>query len=139
MKKIKWFAICLIAALTMMSCGNQDEKEPENKVKTLEAELTLDGYGADTIITVKEFEAEISEVKNDTDWLAAELLDVTTDGYQIKLICRKNTTANARKAEIVITCKNQDSLTLKITQGVCNGFDDVHDNVSDQPPLAPMR
>lgn len=148
MKKIKWFALACMAAIAVLSCEGLEEpeneteeesKEPEYVSKTWESEISFEGYLSDTVIIVKDFIAELSDIRKDVDWLGAEILDSTGNSLQIKVFCLKNSTANARKAQIVITFKNGDTVILKITQNVCDDFDLTHDNVSDQPTLSPAR
>lgn len=142
MKTIKWLALFCLSVFTMMSCENNesetDNEEPQD-VQILETGLYLSGYETDTVITVKDFISVISEIKKDVDWLGAEVVDSSQDGCKIHIVCDKNTTALNRKAKIVFTFKNGFVLTLNVTQDVVYDFEDIHNNVSDQPALAPVR
>lgn len=140
MKTIRIFALICMAALTIVSCDSQgSNEEPEYEIKVLEREILFSGYGMDTLITVKDFTSPVKEIKNDADWLVTEIQDSAEGGFVFKVICSKNATANVRTSEITITFNNGDKFTLKVTQKVIDGFDDVHDSVTDQPALAPGR
>ena len=133
------YALLCLAVLTMVSCGSKGDMEPEHEPKTLDLEIVLGGNEIDTIIAVKDFQSAITEIKVNDVWLSAEIIDSADDSCQFKVICAKNTTTSIRLTQVIITCKNGDTLTLKVTQKVLDGFDDLHDNVTDQPAMAPAR
>ena len=138
MRTISLFLGTCIVALALISCGDES-KESEYESIFLEKEISLSSYGADTIISVKEFVSEITEIKNNAEWLSIEILHSTNNSCTFKVICQKNTTTVIRATVINITCKNGDTLTLKVNQGVVDGFEDLHDIVTDQPTFAPYR
>ena len=142
MKTIKWLALACLSVLAMLSCENQEsvtDDEEQQEVRMLETSLYLSGYGIDTVITVKDFISAISEIKKDVDWLGAEIAETSADDCKIRIFCHKNATVQARKADVVFTFINGYVLTLKVTQDVVDAFEDIHNNVSDQPALAPAR
>ena len=78
-------------------------------------------------------------IQNNTDWLDVEAAYSITNAYQVKVTCYKNTSSCVRYAEVSVFCKNGDCLKIKVKQNVITGLEDVHNNVSDQPALSPLR
>ena len=107
--------------------------------KSFVRELAFDGYEQDTILSIDEFTSVIDEVTNDADWVKVQSLKDSIPGLvQLEVLCSKNTTTAVRSSDVVLI-SHRDTLTLKVNQDILKGFDDVHDNVTDQPALAPGR
>ena len=138
MKSIRIYICGVLAIITMAAC-NKKSQEPEYESKQLECEVQFKGYESDTVITVFEFSSTIKDIQNDTDWLIIEIKDSVPNNYKLGIICSKNVTSSVRKAEIVVVCKNGDTLTLKVTQDVLDEIEDIHNNVTDQPAYVPSR
>ena len=147
MKRTGLYIIALFAALTIFSCENPEEevieKQNEYKGKSFERELQFAGYAVDTVIPVNEFVSAIDKITKDADWLNVAISDAGSDSakvsYQLRIACTRNTTTSARSTDVVVTCVNTDTLKLKVNQSLLDGFDDLHDNVTDQPALTPTR
>lgn len=137
--KTKGYLI-IAALLTILSVSGCDELMDEiNEADgnhTFERSITLDWYGADTTITVNEYQSEIAEYINETYWLVCEITENNDDTNLVKLSCLQNTTGQTRYAEIIVISKDGDKLTIKVTQetGIA-----VHDDVTDQRAYAPSR
>lgn len=134
-----YIIICLFT-LSMISCDNNKE---DNEGKSFKRELLFSGYAVDTVITVNELASAIDKVTEDADWLDLAIQDAISDStqtsYKLIIACTKNNTSSVRSTDVVITCQNKDVLTLIINQGIFDGINDVHDNVTDQPALVPIR
>lgn len=138
----------LLIGLVIMSVVGCDQKKDEVEIeekgteyqsKTFDCEMELAGYLSDTIITVADFFSDIEIIQNNTDWLDVEAAYSITNAYQVKVTCYKNTSSCVRYAEVSVFCKNGDCLKIKVKQNVITGLEDVHNNVSDQPALSPLR
>ena len=147
MKRIGLYIVAIIASLSMFSCENPEEEitnnENEYKGKSFERELLFDGHAVDTVIPVNEFVSEIDKIIEDTDWLDVAINNAGSDStrviYQLRIACTRNTTTSARSTGVVVTCVNKDTLKLKVNQSLLDSFDDLHDNLTDQPALTPTR
>lgn len=140
-KRLYIITVCLFA-LSMMSCGNGENQE-EYEPKSFERELLFGGYAVDTVFTVNELASAIEKITEDADWLDVALSDAGSDStkvvYELRIACTRNNTTSVRSTDVVIFCTNKDVLALKVNQGIMDGVDDYHDNVTDQPALAPIR
>ena len=134
--KIK--AIYLIACLAILSTFGCGDNKDENETKLFHREFVIDGHESDTVFTVPEFTSVIEDIKNDSDWLLTEILD-SNGTINIKVICTKNNTTAFRSTIITVVCKNGDTLTITVKQDILDDFDDIHNNQSDKPALAPLR
>ncbi len=142
MKLKSIYSLLLMALLATLGCDPAENKEDNGqdpKGKNYEREIVFGAYETDTILTVSEFTSAIKNIENNTDWLFVRIDDSSADAYKLRVICLKNTTAQTRSAQIEVSSNDNDLLTLKVTQYVLNGFEDLHNNVSDQPALAPGR
>lgn len=107
--------------------------------KSYVSELSFDGYEQDTILAINEFTYVIDEIRNDADWLEAQsVTDTISNLTQLEILCSKNATTTIRSTDVVLI-SHRDTLTLKVSQNVLKGFEDPHDNVTDQPALTPIR
>lgn len=134
------YTIALVAILSAIGCeSDNDGKEDEPNGKSFELSVEVDAYESDTVLTIKDFTSLISDIRSDAEWVSASITDSSSDDVKLKLTYSKNTTAQIRTAKIDVVSKNDFTLTLKVSQKVMESFDDLHDNVSDQPALAPIR
>ena len=137
------YIITFIFALSMASCGENGEEEKEYEPKSYELELSIDGYAVDTVIPVREFVSAIETITEDADWLDVAISDAGPDSakvsYQLRIACARNTTASVRTTDVVVTCTNKDALKITVNQGILDGIEDIHDNVTDKPALTPIR
>jgi len=137
-----YIVICLFV-LAMVSCGDKENEEKEYEPKSFELELNIDGYAIDTVIPIKEFISAIETITEDADWLDVAINDAASDSakmsYQLRIACTRNTTTSVRTTDLTVTCTNKDALKITINQGILDNFDDLHDNVTDKPALAPLR
>ena len=133
--------VAFITLLTTSACGDTQNEEGEKgyESKTYEHEITISAYEADTVLTVQEFVRAIESIRTDANWLTTEIFDSAADSLKLKVTCLRNTTTATRSGKILVTSKNKDQLTLKVNQKYLDGFEDLHNNVSDQPALAPGR
>ena len=125
--------------MSLSSCDDAGESSEEIKGKSFEREIVIDGNAIDTLITIKDFTSAITKIEENSDWLDVTIQGESSDVFQIKIVCSKNTTTDTRSAEVSVICDNGDKLKLTVSQSVINEFDDIHNNVTDQPALAPMR
>ena len=125
--------------LSLSSCDDAGESSEEIKGKSFEREIVIDGNPIDTLITIKDFTSAITKIEETSDWLEVTIQGTASDVFQIKIVCSKNTTTDIRSAEVFVTCDNGDKLKLTVSQSVISEFDDIHNNVTDQPALTPMR
>lgn len=140
--KIKGILIVFcLALLTVIGCdkGLEGDKDAEYKSKAVTLDIVIDGYAADTTLTVPDFTSLIDTIQNNCLWLDLRILESQNNRCKLQLGCYKNGTANIRTAKITVLFKNKDILNLNVKQNVIDAFEDIHDNVSDQPALAPMR
>jgi len=142
------YIIACIAAFSLTSCDEdqniQDIKDNYlTQGQTFERELLFDGHAVDTIISANELASAIVNITEEADWLNVAINDTGSDttkvASKLRIACTRNNTTSVRSTDVVVTCANKDVLTLKINQGILDGLDDVHDNVTDQPALAPIR
>ena len=133
--------VAFITLLTTSACGDTQNEEGEKgyESKTYEREIVFSAYETDTVLTIQEFAQAIESIRTDADWLNTEIFDSAADSLKLKVTCLRNNTTGTRSDQILVTSKNKDLLTLKVTQKYLDGFEDLHDNVSDQPALAPGR
>ena len=130
---ICWIVLCITG------CNPKENKVPIYESKAFECAIAFCEYKSDTIMTADFLITPIVKIENEKDWVVVALIDGNNDSIQFKVSCSPNNTAYIRTAEIILICDNGDTLTLRITQDVMTKFDDIHNTISDQPALAPVR
>ena len=145
MKSISLYLVSILALLLVYSCYDNksevydNEQEPGYERKTVLIDLEIKGYPLDTIICVPGLTSHIDTILNESVWFELKFVESDFEKCKLEISCDKNNTAFKRTSQLEILFNNKDTLKLTVSQNVVDGFDDIHDIVSDQALFAPQR
>ena len=130
-------AVCsLIVTLLFIlsSCeGNEDS------IVSDEMEITIESESQEILLTFYQLSSDFVEIQNKADWITI-IQNPNTDGKPcITISCTKNNEFSIRKAIIILRTGRGDRITITIIQNYNTVLDGVHNDVSDQPALVPIR